>query len=78
MEQEIALSIYERPLTALEQVWSRVVASRMALYAPINPPDQRHDIICLCCGEYYRPDDVLDGLNMLICLTCIKRGYDGS
>jgi predicted metal-binding protein len=39
-------------------------------------PSLRRDIICLCCGNAYRPDDIMDAVNMFLCLTCKKEGEE--
>lgn len=65
-------SIYEREMTALEDLFNHITAIRMGHYNPKANPSVRGDLVCLCCGEYYRPDDLMDGLNVYICLTCIR------
>jgi len=48
-----------------------LVGARLAKYSPYTPPNPRGDIICLCCGLLYRPDDITDGVNMVMCASCI-------
>lgn len=69
-------SIYEREMTALENLFNRITAIRMGHYNPKADPSVRGDLVCLCCGEYYRPDDLMDGVNVYICLTCIRENDD--
>jgi len=57
--------------TPLEKLFDFMAAARLAVYRPDSPPAMRGDIICLCCGRLYRPDDVLNGENVFLCGTCI-------
>lgn len=55
----------------IEKLFDCLTAARLAYYRPMEEPSMRRDIICLCCGIPYRPDNILDGENMFLCLSCI-------
>jgi len=57
--------------TPLERLFDYITAARIAHYRPADIPSTRQDIICLCCGGLYRPDDPTDGENIFLCLNCI-------
>lgn len=57
--------------TPLERLFDVVAQARIAHYRPEQLPSDRGDILCLCCGNLYRPDDPLDAVNIFICFTCI-------
>lgn len=58
-------------LTPIEKLFDRITAARLTHYRPDQQPALRQDIICLCCGRPYRPDDVLDAENVFLCGSCI-------
>lgn len=58
-------------LTPLERLFDRMTAARITHYNPEAQPQERHDVICFCCGSLYRPDDVLDAENIFLCGSCI-------
>lgn len=63
--------------TPAEKMLDRIVATRITYYKPNHPPSRRRDIICMCCGQLYRPDDVMDAENVLLCATCILIRKEG-
>ena len=58
--------------TPLERLFDLITRARLAYYRPDVLPAERRDIICLCCGILYRPDDALNGENIYLCLSCIR------
>jgi hypothetical protein len=66
---ELAAEIDDRE--PLEKLFDCLTAARLAYYRPAAHPSERRDIICLCCGNLYRPDDILNGENIFLCLSCI-------
>lgn len=57
--------------TPVEKLIDVLFRDRMTHYRPTDPPNLRQDIICLCCGFPYRPDNIMDGENMFVCGSCI-------
>lgn len=60
-----------RPPSIVEALIDRFLVARLNRYRPDAPIAYRQDILCLCCGVPYRPDDVMDGLNCFLCSSCI-------
>lgn len=57
--------------TPVEKLIDVLFRDRMTHYRPSDPPNLRKDIVCLCCGFPYRPDNIMDGENMFVCGSCI-------
>lgn len=57
--------------TPVEKLLECILTARLAFYRPAEIPSVRRDILCLCCGHLYRPDDPMDAENVFICLSCI-------
>ncbi len=70
-EREKALLSECDDRSGVEKLIDFMAAARVGVYKPAAPPSMRHDIICLCCGNLYRPDDVYDGENIFLCGSCI-------
>ncbi len=60
----------------IEKLFEHITAARLNYYRPDATPAERQDIVCLCCGRPYRPDDPMDGENVYLCGSCIltRRG----
>jgi hypothetical protein len=57
--------------SAVEKLLDVILSARLSYYRPAAEPSLRRDILCLCCGLPYRPDNAMDAENMFLCLSCI-------
>lgn len=60
--------------TPLERLFDYITRVRITYYRPHEAPSYRQDLLCLCCGHLYRPDDPMDGINIYLCLSCKSLG----